>query len=121
LKVSKDTYREAEESAYCHAHFLQGELDPKYTVTIGVVDVLVKPRVKTISFKGGSHPWQLCRHMKKIRLLGVSDEDFGAIAGRSEDRKQAEEFIPVGTVETDKEGLKSMAGITKSRKCLMRR
>ena len=86
----------------------KGELDPKYTVTIGVVDVLVKPPrendiiLKTEAILGSDAG----PNKEDQSFTGVPDgEDFGAIAGRSEDREQAEEFIPGSMVKTDKEGL----------------
>jgi DNA-binding response OmpR family regulator/cell division septation protein DedD len=86
----------------------KGELDPKYTVTIGVVDVLVKPpRENDIILKTEAILGSYAGLNKEDQSFsGVPDEeDFGAIAGRSEDREQAKEYVPGSAVETDKKGL----------------
>ncbi|MDH4232285.1 MAG: response regulator, partial [Nitrospirota bacterium] len=85
----------------------KGELDPKYTVTIGVVDVLVKPPrendiiLKTAAILGSD----AVRNEEDQGFPGVPDEEnSGTFAYRSKDREQAEGFVSGTTVKMDKEG-----------------
>ncbi len=84
----------------------KGELDPKYTVTIGVVDVLVKPPrendiiVKTETILGPDADL----NKQEQRFQGFTDrESYGTIRDRAEGIERAGEYVSESTGNTDKE------------------
>ena len=83
----------------------KGELDPKYTMTIGIVDVLVKPLnerdiiSKTEDILGPDSP----QNAEEIITETSDIDNFAAIPDFPVALEQGEEYVPGSREKTDKE------------------
>jgi len=83
----------------------KGELDPKYTMTIGIVDVLVKPLnerdiiSKTEDILGPDSP----QNAEEIITETSDIDNFAAIPDFPDALEQGEEYVPGSREKTDKE------------------
>lgn len=83
----------------------KGELDPKYTMSIGIVDVLVKPLnerdiiLKAENILGPDSP----QNSEEIITETSDIDNFAAIPDFPDTLEQGEEYVPGSREKTDKE------------------